>query len=66
MAKILRLPSVKEKTGKPTSSIYWMIERGVFPKPIKLGKRSVGWLESEIDEWIDQRINETRKCGVRS
>lgn len=56
MNKILRLEAVVEKTGKPRSSIYWMIEQGLFPKQIKLGKRSVGWLESEIDEWIKQRI----------
>lgn len=56
MNRILRLDAVVEKTGKPRSSIYWMIEHGLFPKQIKLGERSVGWIESEVDEWIKQRI----------
>lgn len=60
MSKILRLPAVKEKTGKARSSIYSMIDQNLFPKPIKLGARSVGWLEAEINEWIEQRINESR------
>lgn len=55
--RILRLPSVIEKTGKPRSSIYWMVENDLFPKPLKLSVRSVGWLESEINQWISDRIN---------
>jgi prophage regulatory protein len=58
--RILRLNAVTDKIGMPSSSIYLMIANGIFPKPIKLGKRSVGWLESEIDEWIEQRIHESR------
>jgi prophage regulatory protein len=38
------------------SSIYLNISKGTFPKPIHLGARSVGWLESDIDNWIDARI----------
>jgi prophage regulatory protein len=61
--KILRLPTVIEKTGKPRSTIYWMIENNLFPKQIKLSVRSVGWLESEVNAWIEQRVNESRLCG---
>lgn len=57
---VIRLPRVIEKTGKPRSSIYWMIEQEIFPKQIKLGARSVGWLESEVDEWIEKRIYQSR------
>ena len=53
---ILRRKQVEEKTGLSRSSIYLMLERDEFPKPIKLGVRSVGWLESEIDEWLLYRI----------
>ena len=48
----LRLNNVKERTGLGRSSIYLYIKRGLFPAPIKLGARSVGWLESDIQAWI--------------
>jgi len=32
------------------------MQDGTFPKPIKLGARAVGWLESEIEEWLQARI----------
>lgn len=60
MTRILRLPAVIEKTGKPRPSIYRMIKEGLFPKQIKLGERSVGWLESEVDEWIKKRIQQSQ------
>lgn len=53
---ILRLPQVIQKTGRSRASIYADIERKVFPAPISLGERSVGWLESELDAWLDSRI----------
>ena len=51
--RILRLPEVQTKTGKARASIYEGVEDGTFPKPIPLGKRAVGWLEDEVDDWID-------------
>ncbi len=60
MTRILRLPAVIERTGKPRPSIYRMIKEGIFPKQIKLGERSVGWLESEVDEWIKQCIEKSQ------
>lgn len=59
--RILRLPAVSRKAGKSRSSIYAGIKEGTFPRPIKLGPRSVGWLEEEIDDWIRQRIETTRR-----
>ena len=53
---ILRLPQVIQKTGRGRASIYADIGKGEFPEPISLGGRSVGWLESEVDQWIDTRI----------
>ena len=54
--KILKLPAVIEITGKCRSAVYQQISEGTFPKQINLGPRAVGWLESEIQEWIDSRI----------
>ena len=53
--KILRRPAVTRKTGLASSSLYAAIARGEFPKPIKLGERSVGWLSREVDAWIEAR-----------
>lgn len=53
---ILRLPEVKKRTGLARSTIYLRITNGAFPKPISLGGRAVGWLDSEIDEWIQKQI----------
>ncbi len=57
---ILRLPIVKKRTGLSRSTIYVRINEGVFPKPINLGERAVGWLESEIESWIEQQVAQSR------
>lgn len=53
---VLRLPVVKARTGLSRSSIYVFMKAGSFPRPISLGSRSVGWLDSAIDAWIEERI----------
>ena len=58
---ILRLPTVKSRTGLSRSSIYLRISQGVFPEQISLGGRAVGWLESEIDDWLKQQVQNSRK-----
>ena len=58
--RILRLPEVMARTGLSRSTIYVRLEQGRFPKPIPLGGRAVGWIESEIDAWIRDRIAESR------
>lgn len=60
---ILRLPAVKEKTGLSRSIIYLRMQEGTFPEKINLGARAVGWLESEIDDWINERISKSRKVA---
>ena len=54
--KILRLPDVKAKTGLSRSTIYLRISKGTFPKAISLGERAVGWLEADIEQWVNERI----------
>lgn len=61
---ILRLPKVRSKTGLPTSGIYKRISEGSFPRQINLGGRSVGWLESDINLWIRQRLAESRRVAA--
>ena len=57
---ILRLDAVKARTGLSRSYIYLLITENKFPKQVSLGARAVGWVESEIDSWIEDRINESR------
>ncbi len=54
-ARMLRRPEVETRTGLSRSTIYAMISEGTFPKPIRLGKRAVGWPETCIQEWIEDR-----------
>src|SRR5262245_17124009 len=55
---ILRLAQVKQRTGRSTSSIYDDIAKGKFPKPVPLGPKAVGWVEAEVDAWIEALIAE--------
>jgi prophage regulatory protein len=56
MQKILRRREVESLTGLARSSIYELVAAGKFPKPIKLTGRSVGWVESEVTDWLSGRI----------
>jgi len=60
---ILRLPTVKARTGLSRSTIYLRIAEGNFPRPISLGARAVGWIETEVNDWVARRIAASRKAG---
>ncbi len=62
MKKIFKLPLVQEHTGLSRSSIYAAVARGEFPKPLQLGVRSVGWLEDDVAQWIEQKIEDSQKA----
>lgn len=53
--RIIRMPEVQKKIGLCKASIYNRIALGTFPKPVSLGGRSVGWIESDLDQWIFER-----------
>ncbi|MBH2809242.1 AlpA family transcriptional regulator [Serratia liquefaciens] len=58
---LIRLPTTLSRTGISKAWAYKLIAQGRFPKPVKIGDRAIAFVESEIDEWIDQRISESRK-----
>ncbi|HGM6757417.1 TPA: helix-turn-helix transcriptional regulator [Serratia marcescens] len=58
--RLIRLPEVLNKTGFCKAWIYRLISRGDFPAPVKIGERAIAFIESEIDEWIDQMIFSSR------
>ena len=53
---ILRLAEVLESTGLSRATLYNRISEGEFPRQVSLGGRAVGWLKSEVDSWISERI----------
>jgi len=59
--RILRLPEVKARTGLSRSTIYCAVAGGTFVAPIKLSPHCVGWLEEDIEQWIDERVAAARK-----
>jgi prophage regulatory protein len=57
---ILRRKQVEQRTGLSRSTIYLRVAQGTFPKAVSLGARAVGWLESEVDEWLNARVELSR------
>ena len=70
--RFIRLPEVLSRTGYGRTTIYRKMEEGTFPRSVKLGgppidpnvfdTRAVAWIEDEVDQWIDSRI-EDRDLG---
>ncbi len=58
--RFLRLPKVEDRTGLKHTQIYRLEVRGKFPKRIKISERASGWLEHEIEAWIEQRVVASR------
>lgn len=56
--RIMRLKEVIETSGLARSTIYKFIGEGTFPKTVSLGDRCVGWVDSEVHDWILARIEE--------
>jgi prophage regulatory protein len=54
--RICRLPETESKTGLKHSQIYERMSQGTFPRQVRLGPKCVGWIEAEIDAWIDEHI----------
>ena len=60
MQQILKLHEVKRVTGRSGSSIYRDAAKGIFPRQIKIGQRSSGWIRSEVELWLNERIEASR------
>jgi prophage regulatory protein len=53
--KTLRFSQVKEKTGMSRATVDRLERAGKFPRRHKISQRLVGWIESEVDDWITKR-----------
>lgn len=63
--KILRLRDVQTRIGISRPTIYrWLDSDPSFPRPVKIGSRSIGWIESEVNQWLEARILSSRTQGV--
>ena len=66
--RFIRLPEVLSRTGYGRTSIYRKMEDGSFPRSVKLGgpledpeafdSRAIAWIEDEVEQWIESRIEE--------
>ena len=56
--RLLTLPQIKELTQLSSPGIYRLMSQGKFPKQIKIAERSSRWIESEIMEFITEKMNE--------
>lgn len=53
---IIRLPAVLNTMGISRATLYKQIQAGLFPSPINLGARSVGWISDEVQTVIHARV----------
>ena len=58
MVKIIRVPTVLERIGVSRSTLYQWVSEGKFPRSVPIGDRAVGWLESDVDAWIERKAAE--------
>lgn len=54
--KVIRMAQVIELTGLSRATIYRHMDKDIFPRPIRLGERSVGWIEEEVLAWLASRV----------
>jgi prophage regulatory protein len=59
--RLIRLKEVIAMTGLSRASVYKFVSENKFPAQISLGYRCVAWVESEVQQWIDQRVQESRR-----
>ncbi|MET3717336.1 AlpA family transcriptional regulator [Pseudomonas sp. PvP001] len=63
--RVMRLKDVIDTTGLSRSTVYKYIADGIFPRPVTLGDRCVGWVDSEVYDWLLARIEE-RDIGMEA
>ncbi|WP_261434788.1 helix-turn-helix transcriptional regulator [Serratia ficaria] len=57
---LIRLSEVQRRTGYSKAWIYCLMSKNKFPASVKIGSRAIAFVESEIDEWVNRRIAESR------
>ncbi len=62
--RLIRRTEVQNKTGLGASSIYAMMKQGKFPQCMNLSERRVAWVESDVDQWIAERVANHRATNA--
>jgi len=62
--RVLRRQVTCDAVGLKTAALYRLVQKGQFPKPIKISTKLVGWVESEVIAWLESRIAH-RDGGVK-
>ena len=57
--EFLRMKDIQQMTALSKSTIYRLISEGSFPKQVKIGKRTVVWVRSDVSNWMDQQLSAT-------
>lgn len=60
---LIRLHEVLNRTGYSKAWIHALMSKGEFPQSVKIGTRAIAFIEREIDDWVEQRIAESRNHG---
>lgn len=55
MLRMIRRPEVEHLTGLSRSSIYALMNKGRFPKPVRISAKAVGWPSTSIENWLESR-----------
>lgn len=55
-ARLLRFPTVRERTGLSRSTIWRLERRGEFPRHRRISANVVAWVETEVVDWIESRV----------
>lgn len=58
--KFIRLSEVIKRTGISRSSIYRLVNKNKFPAPVRISEKTIAFIESEINDWIENLINSSR------
>jgi len=61
--KVIRRREVEERIGLACSTIYAMMADDRFPRPVKIGRRAVGWIEEDINNWLSSKA---KSCKYKS
>lgn len=61
-SSLIRLPEVQRRVGASRTEIYRRMDAGTFPRPVKIGRRYVAWVEEEIDTYVLEMIATHRKA----
>jgi prophage regulatory protein len=60
----LRLAQVLQETGLSKSTVYDLVKRGDFPSAVRLADKAVGWIDTEVKAWQEDRIKASRPQGL--